>query len=87
MAGSGDVGFVEVGVAVAIVRRVVTRLVRNIRAQGVLAKYVADFVNRTLGTDTGVDRYDHIHIDQRTAGARRQTRADRKSNARRIRER
>jgi len=43
--GSGNIAFVEIGVAVTVIRSVVARLIGDRRIHSVLAEHVADFID------------------------------------------
>ena len=60
MAGAWSQSFSEVGITVTVVRRRVTRLICDVDGEAVLAKGVANFIDRDRGIDARVDRHDHV---------------------------
>src|SRR5205807_7428206 len=77
---AGNVAFVEVGIAIAIVWRRIARLIRDGCVNSILAEGIANLIDRNRCVDAGVDGDDHI--DGRTGCTCSQGYAHRKSNAR-----
>src|SRR6185436_2959349 len=83
MTSTRHVAFIKVGIAVAVIRRGVTRLISDGCIDRVLAKHITNFVDGYCRIDAGVDGY--FHIDCGTTSSGHQRRAHGERDARGVR--